>query len=85
MCLIVLFLLLCFLWSVEKLRGKLPRHRLEGSGGIQASANVDSCGFRHWEAGGELNHSTISRLRKHPFIHNLLHFITLWSIWTSSI
>lgn len=42
-------------------------HRLEGSGGIRASAKEDSCGFR---LGGGLNHCTISRLR------NILLLIT---------
>lgn len=42
-CLTVLFFVLLF--AVSRLRAKLPRHRLEGSGGIQASAmwiHVDS-------------------------------------------
>lgn len=57
--------------SVEK-KKKAERetargHRLEGSGGIRASAKADSCGFR---LGGGLNHCTISRLR------NILLLIT---------
>lgn len=62
----------CFDFAVGRKKKKAERetargHRLEGSGGIRASAKADSCGFR---LGGGLNHCTISRLR------NILLLIT---------
>lgn len=45
-CLTVLFFVLLF--AVSNLRAKLPRHRLEGSGGIQASAMW----IQMWRGGG---------------------------------